>query len=35
MKHENRRKEIGKMLIDIAKSLATVGLIGVASKQIS
>ncbi|MFH1096121.1 MAG: hypothetical protein ABH886_01335 [Candidatus Desantisbacteria bacterium] len=28
MKHEDRRKELGKMLMDIAKYLATVGFIG-------
>ncbi len=28
MKHEDRRKELGKMLMDVAKYLATVGLIG-------
>ena len=28
MKNEDRRKELGKMLMDIAKYLATVGLIG-------
>lgn len=28
MKHDDRRKEIGKMLLDISKYLATVGLIG-------
>ncbi|MFQ5640934.1 MAG: hypothetical protein ACE5IR_23400 [bacterium] len=28
MKHNDRRKELGKMFLDIAKYLATVGLIG-------
>lgn len=28
MKNEDRRKELGKMLMDIAKYLATVGFIG-------
>ena len=28
MKHEDRRRELGKMLMDIAKYLATVGFIG-------
>ncbi|MDI6728496.1 MAG: hypothetical protein QMD44_06165 [Thermodesulfovibrionales bacterium] len=28
MKHEDRRKEAGKMLMDITKYLITVGLIG-------
>ncbi len=28
MKHDERRKELGKMLMDVAKFLATVGLIG-------
>ncbi|MBI4746614.1 MAG: hypothetical protein HY786_08785 [Deltaproteobacteria bacterium] len=28
MRHEDRRKELGKMLMDVAKYLATVGLIG-------
>ncbi|MBI5787723.1 MAG: hypothetical protein HZA78_02555 [Candidatus Schekmanbacteria bacterium] len=28
MKNEDRRKELGKMLMDIAKYLATIGLIG-------
>ncbi|MEW6087804.1 MAG: hypothetical protein AB1498_05820 [bacterium] len=28
MKHEDRRKELGKVLMDIGKYLATVGLIG-------
>ena len=28
MKNEDRRKELGKMLMDIAKYLATAGLIG-------
>ncbi len=28
MRHDERRKEIGKMLLDIAKYLATVGLVG-------
>ncbi|MDI6735350.1 MAG: hypothetical protein QME42_04005 [bacterium] len=28
MKHEDRRRELGKMLLDIAKYLATVGFIG-------
>ncbi len=28
MKHDERRKELGKMLMDVAKYLATVGLIG-------
>jgi len=28
MKHEDRRRELGKMLMDVAKYLATVGFIG-------
>ena len=28
MKHEDRRKELGRVLMDIGKYLATVGLIG-------
>jgi hypothetical protein len=28
VKYEDRRKELGKMLMDVAKYLATVGLIG-------
>jgi uncharacterized membrane protein len=28
MKHTERRRELGKMLMDVAKYLATVGLIG-------
>ena len=28
MKHENRRKEAGKMFIDVAKYIVTVGVIG-------
>lgn len=28
MKHEDRRKEAGKMFIDIAKYIVTVGVIG-------
>lgn len=28
MRYEDRRKELGRMLMDIAKYLATVGLIG-------
>lgn len=28
MKHEDRRRELGRMLLDVAKYLATVGLIG-------
>lgn len=28
MKHEDRRRELGKVLMDIGKYLATVGLIG-------
>ena len=28
MKHDDRRKELGKMFMDVAKYLATVGLIG-------
>lgn len=28
MKHTDRRKELGKMLMDVAKYLATIGLIG-------
>lgn len=27
MRHEDRRKELGRMLMDIAKYLATVGLL--------
>ncbi len=28
MRHDERRKELGRMLMDVAKYLATVGLIG-------
>jgi len=28
MRHDERRKELGKMLMDVAKYLATVGIIG-------
>lgn len=28
MRHEDRRKELGKMLMDVAKYLTTVGFIG-------